>query len=80
MSYDLFLIITFVLVILQGVFIFLLFWRDLPAYRYNKQNEILCEEEKQAIFLDIGVVILLFFILTYFWETHLEYVKKLMGL
>jgi len=80
MSYDLFLIITFIMVILQGVFIILLFWRDLPAYKYNKQNEIPYEEEKQAIFLDIGIVVLLFFILTYFWVAHIGYVKKLMGL
>ena len=68
------------LVIIQGIFVFLLFYRDLPAYRYNKQNEIPYEEERQTIFLDIGLIVLLFFILVYFWETHLEYVKNLMGL
>jgi len=80
MSYNLFLIITFVLVIIQGIFIFLLFYRNLPAYRYNKQNEIPYEEQKEAIFLDIGLFILITIILTYLWSNHINYVKTLMGL
>lgn len=80
MSYDLFLIVTFILVILQIVFIILLFWIHLPTYKYNKQNEIPYEEDKKTIFSNVVLIALLFFILAYFWETHLEYVKKLIGL
>ena len=80
MSYDLFLIVNFVIVVVQWIFIFKLFRQDLPEYRFNKQNDISYIAEKKEIILDILMIALSFLALFYLWETHLEYVKKLMGL